>query len=112
MEINDKTFAIIEDGIVVNAIVGPALAIVQGLLPDADLVEVTEQTGNAFIDGPYVDGVFLPTSPFESWVMDIPSKSWKAPIDEPALEPGFYNEWDEKSLSWTQKEIPTPTQPE
>jgi hypothetical protein len=112
MENNDKTFAIIEDGIVVNAIVGPVLAIVQGLLPDADLVEVTEQTGNAFIDGPYVDGVFLPTSPFESWVMDVPNKSWKAPIDEPALEPGFFNQWNEETLSWDSQEIVVLTESE
>jgi hypothetical protein len=112
MENNDKTFAIIENGIVVNAIVGPALPIVEGLLPGANLVEVTEQTGNAFIDGPYVDGVFLPTSPFASWVMDVPNKSWKAPIDEPKLEPGFFNQWNEESLAWDAKKIVTLTQPE
>ena len=106
MEIVEKKFAIIEEGIVKNAIVGEALAIVQALLPDAQIIEVTEETGSAFIDGPFVDGVFLAPKPFESWTMDIENKRWQPPVAMPSLEPGFFAEWNEADQNWDLKEIP------
>ena len=112
MKTVQKTFAIIEDGVVVNAIVGEALVIMQALLPEANLVEVTELTGPAYIDGPYVDGVFLPFKPYDSWVLDIPNKKWKAPKDEPKTEAGFFAEWNESTLKWDIKEILVSTNPE
>jgi hypothetical protein len=112
MENTQKTFAIIKDGIVENAIVGEALAIVQALLPEANLVEVTESTGVAYIGGPFVDGSFIPPKPYESWTLDSKAKAWKAPIQEPALDPGFYVDWNEESGTWDIKEIPVANETE
>lgn len=107
-----KIFAIIKDGLVENAIIGEALPIVQGLLPEAELVEVTESTGSAFIGGPFVNGTFIPPKPYESWTLDTKAKVWKAPVKEPSVEPGFYLEWNEENLEWEIKEILITTESE
>jgi hypothetical protein len=112
MKTVQKTFAIIEDGVVANAIVGEALVIMQALLPEADLVEVTEANGPAFIDGPYIDGVFLPPKPYDSWTLDLSNKKWKAPVDQPETKAGFFSEWNESTLKWDIKEILVSTNPE
>jgi hypothetical protein len=112
METVNKTFAIIEGGIVANAIVGEALAIVQALLPEATLVEVTEATGVAYIDGPFLNGSFLPPKPFESWTLDEVNKTWIPPKPYPTTEPGSFPEWNESKLDWDIKEIPLTATPE
>jgi len=112
METVNKTFAIIEGGIVANAIVGEALAIVQALLPEATLVEVTEATGVAYIGGPFLNVSFLPPKPFESWTLNEAQKAWVPPVDYPVTEPGFFAEWNESELDWDIKEIPSTVSPE
>jgi hypothetical protein len=102
----DITFAIIENDIVVNSIVAEHAVIAQGLLPGVDLVEVTSRTGHAYIGGPFVDGIFFPPKPFESWVMDPLNKIWKAPIDEPAFTPGSYHSWNEENQQWDIEIVP------
>jgi hypothetical protein len=112
METVNKTFAIIEGGIVANAIVGEALAIVQALLPEATLIEVTKTNGPAYIGGPFLNGSFLPPKPFASWTLDEVNKTWIPPKPYPATDPGFFPEWDESKLDWDIKEIPSTVSPE
>ena len=112
METVQKTFAIIEDGIVVNAIVGEALVIVQALLPDAQLLEVTEDTRPAFIGGTVVDGKFVAPKPFESWTLDPQSKTWVAPTPMPEVEPGFIYTWNEQELKWDSEQVQFATESE
>lgn len=98
-------FAVIKDGIVKNAVVGEALAIVQALLPDDEVVEVTEETGYAVIGGTFSNGKFFPPKPFPSWVSDGKG-GWAPPLPEPPLVPGFYSEWNEEKIDWDILEFP------
>lgn len=43
------------------------------------------------------DGAFIPLKPFESWILDIDTCTWKAPTPMPS-DGSFF--WDEESLSW------------
>jgi len=46
--------------------------------------------------------VFLYPKPFDSWVLDIPTLEWIAPVPMPEEDPGdrmFYS-WDEPTLKW------------
>ena len=108
----EKTFAIIEDGIVVNAIVAEAMVIAQALLPDAQLLEVTEDTGSAFIGGTVVDGKFVAPKPFESWTLDPDTKVWVAPTPMPEVEPGFVYRWNEQELEWDSEQVQFATESE
>ena len=101
-----KTFAVIKDGIVENAIIGEALAIVQALIPDAFLVEVNELTGPAYIGGKYENGKFYGLKPYESWVLNETTRMWDAPVEEPVTEPGYFAEWNEEKLDWDIIQIP------
>jgi len=99
-------FAVIKDGKVRNAVVGEALAIVQALLPDDEVIQVTPETGNAIIGGSFSNGKFIAPKPFESWALNE-NGEWQPPVSEPVLEPGFYAEWNEENLDWDILEIPT-----
>jgi hypothetical protein len=104
----DKTFAIFnEDGIVENSIVADEYIIAQSLLPNKRIVEVTEQTGPCYINGTFDSGIFWSQKPFDSWVRDFDTKTWKAPVPLPEeIAIGFYHEWNESTLSWDLLQIP------
>ena len=106
MEAQTKTFAVIENGIVKNAIVVDDIVIAQALLPGATLVQITEQTGSAFIDGAYNNGVFISPKPYASWVLDEETNTWEAPVEPPQLDGGSYLVWNEDTLEWGIFEIP------
>jgi len=48
----------------------------------------------------YIDELdeFIPPKPFNSWILDINNKSWKAPIDYPS--DGKNYDWNEENLTW------------
>ena len=59
------------------------------------------------------NNIFWPKKPYPSWVKDIPTANWKAPVDQPSLtaeqetqnndDPDNYEwryEWDEDNQSW------------
>jgi hypothetical protein len=101
----ELVFAVVKDGIVKNAVVGEALAIVQALLPDDDVVQITSETGHAVIGGAFSNGKFFPPKPFPSWVSDGEG-GWEPPVAEPTLAPGLYSEWNEEKINWDILEIP------
>lgn len=44
---------------------------------------------------------FLPPKPYQSWILNQDSFTWKTPIEMPKNEPeGFHYEWDESSINW------------
>jgi hypothetical protein len=43
---------------------------------------------------------FIAPKPFESWVLDEDSATWKAPVSIPEDDKRY--EWDEPSLSWVE----------
>jgi hypothetical protein len=107
MEEIQKTFAIIKDGIVENAIIGESIHILSALVPDAVLVEQTEQTGPVYINGTFDDGIFFSEKPHESWVKNRETKSWDPPKAYPSVLPdGHYAEWNETKVDWDILQIP------
>lgn len=46
------------------------------------------------------DGAFIPPSPFPSWVLDVATVSWVAPVPYPDGAGPMDYYWDEDSLSW------------
>ncbi len=51
----------------------------------------------------HVNDVFIAPKPFESWVMDEPTWTWKAPVAMPETG-GPYN-WDEATTSWVAAKV-------
>lgn len=62
-------------------------------------VEVTEESGPAFVGGDYVDGYLYEPQPFPSWVRL--NGTWIAPVAKPS-EGAFF--WDESSQTWVSVE--------
>jgi hypothetical protein len=107
MEEIQKTFAIIKNGIVENAIIGESLAVLSALVPDAELVEQTDSTGIVFINGTYEDGVFYPEQPHDSWVLDKEERMWFPPKAHPENVPaGKFVQWNEEKIDWDILDIP------
>lgn len=102
-------YAVIKEGKVVNLINSDAEyaeSVLKNVLPAFDeLVEVTGETGFAFIGEPYLNGKFIPPKPFNSWVLDEGTRQWQAPVAYPE-EGGMYA-WDEDTLSWIETSLPT-----
>ena len=49
--------------------------------------------------------IFIGKKPYASWVLDVPSASWKSPIgDAPALSEAekltHYYQWNESAQTW------------
>lgn len=53
--------------------------------------------GIGFTYSPEYDA-FIAPKPFDSWVLNLETLDWKAPIDYP--QDGKIYEWDEDSTSW------------
>lgn len=88
-----KTFAEIENNIVVNIIIADDNFI---LLQENPLSFVEYDVENiACIDGQYTNGIFIMPKPFVSWLLDA-NNDWQPPTPKP--EGNYY--WDEESLSW------------
>lgn len=45
-----------------------------------------------------VNDIFIPPSPFASWVVDYETASWKAPVDKPVSEENYV--WSELQKNW------------
>lgn len=89
-----KTFAVIENGVVVNIIIGVEPEVVAAN-PDT-YVEYTD-LNPAGIGWTY-DGVdFIAPQPFPSWTLNN-VKKWQAPMPYPT--DGKSYRWDEPTLSW------------
>jgi hypothetical protein len=101
----EKTFAVINDGLIENAIIAESLIIAEALLPDFEIIEVTEDSGPCFIGGTYEGGIFWPPQPYPSWVKNYELKFWESPIPVPEVDLGFFHEWNEEDLKWEILEV-------
>ncbi len=45
-------------------------------------------------------GIFIPPSPYPSWIFNFKTSRWEAPIKVPSPNPGFIWIWNEAKLSW------------
>jgi hypothetical protein len=89
-----KNYAVIENDIVINIVVGDnEWADAQTLT----LVELTESDA-VFIGGKYLDGIFYKTKPYPSWVES--GDGWIPPISKPRNTENSSWMWNESTLSW------------
>lgn len=101
-----KTFAIIENNKVLNLAVAEDIAILGVLIPEAELVlEVTPETGAAYIGADFISGRFKPIQSFASWTFDKKLWAWVAPKTRP--DSAGILVWDEELLDWTEITPPT-----
>jgi hypothetical protein len=49
---------------------------------------------------------FISPTPFASWVLDD-KFVWQAPIAKPETKAGFFYTWDEPTVGWKERPIPT-----
>lgn len=80
------------------------------VVADTEWVDEQEDEGNyiqysdsncAFINGPYIDGLFYEPQPYPSWSLNTAVKQWQAPIDKP-IDSKKWWDWDEDSQSWVE----------
>jgi hypothetical protein len=89
-----KNYAIIENDIVVNVVIGDDEWAAN---QQSTLVELTD-SDNALVGGKYIDGVFYKPKPYPSWVES--GSGWAPPVPKPENIEGFGWMWNEESLSW------------
>lgn len=98
-----KNYAIIQDGVVVNIVIGDE----EWANSQADTAVEYTEANPAYIGGDYVDGVFYPPKPFPSWTRG--DGFWVAPIEKPdSTDDAYAYVWSEETLSWKYIEIPDP----
>ena len=69
-------------------------------------VEVTSNTA-AYIGGTYdsSNNIFIPITPYDSWIFDYSLKAWVSPIKYPDEEKIYH--WNEESKTWILDEAAT-----
>jgi len=73
-------------------------------------VEVTSNTA-AYIGGTYdsSNNIFIPITPYDSWIFDYSLKTWVSPVDYPDEEKIYH--WNEESKTWILDELATKSMP-
>lgn len=89
--------AIMDGTTVINVVNGKA-ELVALAMPDAVLIDATEETGIPAIGGDLLDGRFRDRSPYPSWKWDSDTWTWQPPIPQPDDDLAYY--WDEETGSW------------
>lgn len=104
------TYAIVRDAKVENVVIAEEVDILGLFFPGADeIIEVTTETGDAFMGGSVIAGRFQPLTPFPSWLWDAESWSWIAPVPYPDGGNGYT--WDEDAQAWIEMPAPEPAPP-
>lgn len=62
--------------------------------------------GSAEVNGYYLNNMFYPEKPYDSWVANPNEPIWTAPVPKP--DSGFWK-WNEETVSW--QELPLPAIP-
>jgi hypothetical protein len=101
------TYAVIEDGTVINVIVADSQEIAEDVTQNT-CIEYTEENplgiGWYWLAG---HNKYVPVSPFPSWIYD--GNNWVAPIEMPVEENKYFT-WNEETVSWTSHDIELPTE--
>jgi hypothetical protein len=90
-------FAVIDGINVINTIVAESLAIAEEVTGKT-CVEFND-TESAETGGTYVDGVFIPEKPYESWILNE-NNTWQPPLPYPDHSKNYV--WDEPTVSWVE----------
>jgi hypothetical protein len=103
------TYAVIENGTVINVIVADSKEIAEQVT-EKTCLEYTEEAplgiGWYWLDAA---GGYVSPSPFTSWTFDVATKAWVAPVEMP-IEEGKFFTWNEETLSWDPHVIEVPTE--
>ena len=89
-----KNYAVIENDIVVNVVIG------DDEWADAQELTLVPLNEGDFpsVGGKYLDGIFFKAKPYPSWVQS--GSGWAPPVPKPENVEGFGWMWNEESLSW------------
>ena len=107
MEFNMAHYAKIENNIVTQVIVADQDFIDSGAVGDP--ASWIQTSYNATIRNSYAGigytydaelDAFITPKPFNSWVLDTETATWKAPVDKPTGEKTYL--WNEDELSWVE----------
>jgi len=98
-----KKFAVLNEQNVINTIIAESKEIAENVTGFICL-EFTNESAET--GGTYVDNVFIPRKPYDSWILDVKNNSWQAPVQYPVEEGKFFT-WDEPTLSWVEVVLPT-----
>jgi hypothetical protein len=93
------TYAVIENGTVINVIVADSQEIAEQVT-EKTCIEYTEEAplgiGWYWLDAA---NAYVPIAPFASWTYNVELGAWVAPVEMP-VEEGKYFMWNEDTLSW------------
>ena len=112
--IDDKMYAVIENGLVENIIIADNIEIaneISGKLcvyihPDIQKIK------NIYIGCQYDGSDFIEDQPYPSWLLNPENKVWEAPVKRPDDYQSINDSqivlymWDEETLSWLRHEQP------
>lgn len=99
-----SVYAIIENDVVTNVVVGEDEAFLKIVFPNSILVKESEETGKVSVGFGFKNDKFIPIKPWNSWVFNDKTWAWIAPKSYP--DDGEIYIWDEPSTSWVKAEIP------
>ena len=107
VHLDNHPHAVVKDNVVINLLVfeghNPSLLDDVRQKFDADEIVCCCNHGNAYVGGTWDGSVFKSKQPFNSWIWNLETNSWEAPVDLPPYDDKKY-EWNEQTLSWI--EIP------
>jgi len=60
------------------------------------------ESDRAETGGKYIDSVFIPKKPYNSWILNTENNEWMPPTEYPGttLEDPTIYKWDEDTVSW------------
>lgn len=92
-------FAIISNDVVENVVEAESFDVVQLLLPVAEILPESEETGVAYIGQRFFRalGKFEPVKPYPSWTFDEEEFKWVAPKQPKSADETI---WDEPAGEW------------
>ena len=99
-----STYAVIENGIVINVIVAESKEIAEQV-SEKECVEQTHENPLS-VDWYWNEqySKYIPPSIFSSWIYD--GENWTAPTPMPVEEGKFFT-WDDNTASWVSNDMPS-----
>lgn len=98
----EKIWAEIKNGLVVNTFLWDGVSTYES----QHFISETPNNLNVCIGWAYLDGVFYPPKPFDSWVWDEIKHDWVAPVPRPNEDDLYF--WDENKGDWIFVRFGTP----
>lgn len=100
MNMTNKDYAFIKDGIVINCLVfdNPSEELLNLFKTENNADSIVLATNRTAIGGEYDGNNFWSIKPYPSWIKNEELNDWQAPIAYP--NDGEIYIWDENTISW------------